>query len=112
MDGIAAKLRKKLSGILFLLNEKQRRLLVGAEAQSIGYGGIKILSDVTGMDCKTVRRGVKELKQRKKQLGRIRIKGGGRKKILDQEPKIKRIIVPKAFKKPKKIFLLLTISIL
>ena len=95
MNGIAKELRKKLSGILFLLNEKQRRLLVGAEAESIGYGGIKILSGVTGMDCKTVRRGVEELKQikkRKNQLGRIRIKGGGRKKISDQKPEIIKII--------------------
>ena len=49
MNEITKKIRKKLSGISPLLNEKQRRLLVGAEAQAIGYGGIKILSDATGM---------------------------------------------------------------
>lgn len=95
MNGITKKLRQKLSGILFLLNEKQRRLLVGAEAQAIGYGGIKILSDATGIDCKTIRRGVQELKQRKQkkdQIGRIRIEGGGRKKITDQDPEIVKII--------------------
>jgi transposase len=95
MNGVTKKLRQKLSGILFLLNEKQRRLLVGAEAQALGYGGIKILSDATGIDCKTIRRGVQELKQRKQikdQLGRVRAEGGGRKKITDQEPEIIRII--------------------
>jgi len=92
MDEVASKLRKKLSGILFLLDEKQRRLVVAAEAQALGYGGIKILSDVTGMDCKTIRRGVEELKKRKKQIGRTRIKGGGRKKLSDQVPKIKKLI--------------------
>lgn len=55
MNGIARALRKKLSGILPLLNERQRRLLVGSEALAIGYGGVKILSDITGITCKTIR---------------------------------------------------------
>jgi transposase len=92
MDEIAKNLRKKLSGILFSLNEKQRRLLVGAEAQAIGYGGIKIASDATGIDCKTIRRGIQELKQKKEQISQVRKKGGGRKKIKDQNPEIIQII--------------------
>jgi len=92
MDENVRNLRKKLSGILPLLNERQRRLLVGAEALSLGYGGIKILSAITGMNCKTIKRGISELKQKNKKFKGVRIKGGGRKKILDQEPKIKKII--------------------
>jgi transposase len=93
MNGIASKLRLKLSGILPLLNEKQRRLLIGAEALSIGYGGTKILSDITGMDCKTIRKGICELKNKKKKnIENIRITGGGRKKITDQDPNIKKVI--------------------
>lgn len=92
MDESVRNLRKKLSGILPLLNERQRRLLVGAEALSLGYGGIKILSDITGMNCKTVRRGIGELNQKNKEFKGVRVQGGGRKKILDQEPKIKKII--------------------
>ena len=41
MDESIRNLRKKLSGILPLLNERHRRLLVGAEALALGYGGIK-----------------------------------------------------------------------
>lgn len=92
MNGIAATLRKKLSGILPLLNERQRRLLVGAEALSLGYGGIKTLSDITGMTCKTIKRGIEELKNRDKKFKGIRINGGGRKKITAQEPGIIKII--------------------
>lgn len=92
MDENIRNLRKKLSGILPLLNERHRRLLVGAEALALGYGGIKILSDITGVSCVTVRRGIEELKKRDKKFKGVRIKGGGRKKILDQEPKIKEII--------------------
>jgi transposase len=86
------ELRKKLSGILPILNERHRRLLVGAEALSLGYGGIKALSDITGMSCKTVRRGIKELKNKDKITKFIRIAGGGRKKKVDQYPKLKKII--------------------
>src|SRR3990167_1088722 len=92
MDESVRNLRKKLSGILPLLNERQRRLLVGAEALSIGYGGIRILSDITGMNCKTIRRGIDELQQKNKKFQGVRIKGGGRKKISNQNPKIKKII--------------------
>ncbi len=92
MDENIRNLRKKLSGILPLLDERHRRLLVGAEALSLGYGGIKILSDITGMTCVTIRRGIEELKKRDNKFEGIRIKGGGRKKISDQEPKIKKII--------------------
>jgi hypothetical protein len=60
MDESIRNLRKKLSGILPLLNERHRRLLVGAEALALGYGGIKILSDITGMSCVTIRRGIDE----------------------------------------------------
>ena len=38
------------------------------------------------------RRGIEELKKRDNKFQGIRIKGGGRKKIYDQEPKIKKII--------------------
>lgn len=92
MDGAIRILRNKLSGILPLLNERQRRLLVGAEASSIGYGGVKILSDITGLSCKTIHKGAIELKQNNKNFNRIRVIGGGRKKIIDQKPKIQKII--------------------
>lgn len=92
MDESIRNLRKKLSGILPLLNERHRRLLVGAEALALGYGGIKILSDITGISCVTIRRGIEELKKRDNKFKGVRIKGGGRKKISDQEPKIKKII--------------------
>lgn len=92
MNGIIAKLKIKLSGVLPFLNEKQKRLLVGSEAVSIGRGGIKILSEITGMDPKTIRRGINDIKKKKKDISRIRIHGGGRKKITDQNPKVEKII--------------------
>jgi hypothetical protein len=85
-------LKIKLSGLLPELNERQRRLLVGAEAQSLGYGGIEILADITGITPPTIRRGIQELKSKKKRLSRVRRKGGGRRRSTDKNPKLKSIL--------------------
>ena len=92
MDENIAKLRKKLAGVLPLLNERHRRLLIGAEAASIGYGGITILAKITEVSCPTIRRGIKELKTTKKKFKGVRVSGGGRKKVTDVNPDIKNII--------------------
>lgn len=75
-----------------LLNERQRRIVVGSEALSIGYGGIKLLAIITGMSCPTIRRGIKELKAGNKSFKGVRVGGGGRKKAIDKAPDIKKII--------------------
>lgn len=93
MNGFIAKLKIKLSGILPFLNEKQRRLLIASEAYAIGKRGISTLSSITGMDRKTIRRGINELKiKNRKDIERVRTHGGGRKKITDKNPKLKKII--------------------
>jgi transposase len=93
MNGLVAKLKIKLSGILPFLNEKQRRLLIASEATTIGRRGISILSAITGVDRKTIRRGINELKTKnKKDIERVRAIGGGRKKVTDKNPKLKKII--------------------
>lgn len=86
------KLKIKLSGVLPFLNEKQKRLLIGSEAKSIGRGGIQILSDMTGMDRKTIRKGIQELSKKRKIVDRVRISGGGRKKTTVKNPDLKKLI--------------------
>ena len=86
------KLKEKLSILLPSMNEKQRRLLVGVEAISIGYGGIKYLSTITGMSENTVARGVGEIKAGEGFISRIRSKGSGRKKLTIKYPEIKNCI--------------------
>ncbi len=83
------KLKEKLSVLLPSLNEKQRRLLVGAEAISIGYGGIKFLSDITGMSANTVARGVREIENGDNFVCRIRKAGSGRKKLTTKYPELR-----------------------
>ena len=43
------------------LNEKSRRIWAATEANSIGWGGITIISKATGIDAKTIRKGITEL---------------------------------------------------
>lgn len=82
------KLKEKLSILLPSMNEKQRRLLAGAEAIDIGYGGIKFLSDITGMSTNTITRGIREIENGEEDFSRVRSKGSGRKKLILKYPEI------------------------
>ena len=63
---------------LSILNEKQRRLYVGLESMKLGHGGDVFLSQLTGMDVKTISRGRHELLSHDVTIERIRQVGGGR----------------------------------
>ena len=63
------------------LNEKQKRLFAGLEANRIGYGGQKIVAKRLEMDSQTVGRGQRELEQGNIISDVIRQPGGGRKRV-------------------------------
>ena len=54
-------LRDKYSVLRPFLNERQRRLWAAAEARALGYGGIRWVAEATGLDYRTVARGMREL---------------------------------------------------
>jgi hypothetical protein len=62
------------------LNERQRRLLLAAEARLLGHGGVRAVAQVAGVSETTVRRGVFELEEGQDPFpdGRARSEGGGR----------------------------------
>ena len=62
------------------LNERQRRLYAATEALKLGHGGIRLLSQITGLDEKTIVRGRQEMDEqlRTRPVERIRHPGGGR----------------------------------
>lgn len=76
--------------ILPTLNESQARWLVAKEALVLGHGGLKFMSELTGMSRPTILRGEQELQQREKlERGEgVRAPGGGRKKIEQTQPQI------------------------
>jgi hypothetical protein len=62
------------------LDEQQRRWYVALEANRIGHGGDRLLSQITGLDEKTIRRGREELATSLADCPaeRVRRPGGGR----------------------------------
>ena len=42
------------------LNTRQRRLFGASQAQQLGHGGITRIAEITGLDWKTIRKGIKE----------------------------------------------------
>ena len=67
---------------LFLsrLDEQQRRWYVALEAERVGPGGDRLLTQITGLDAKTLRRGGVELAAElaERPPDRVRRVGGGR----------------------------------
>jgi len=63
-----------------VLDERQRRWVAGSEASRLGYGGIDLVAQITGLDPKTIRRGQRELAQGLAgfTIDRIRRPGAGR----------------------------------
>lgn len=80
-------LAAKLAVILPHLDERQRRLLLGAEARALGHGGIRAVARAAQVAQTTVSRGVSDLDAgAATPLGRTRRRGGGRKRLVDLDP--------------------------
>ena len=82
-----ADIKARYEALRPLLDERARRLLVAAESQAVGAGGISGVSKATGVSRQVIRQGVTELKAPATVApGRIRRAGGGRKKAVDSDP--------------------------
>src|SRR5256885_10451557 len=82
----AQVLAAKLAVIFPHLDERQRRLLMGAEARALGHGGIWLVARAAGVRAATVSLGAGELEAGAEPLGRARRPGGGRKRAADVDP--------------------------
>ena len=68
------------------LDEKARRLVLGAEAVALGRGGTKRVAEATGAHPDTVARGRREVQSAEPQDGRIRRPGAGRRPLVETDP--------------------------
>lgn len=82
------KIAEKLAIVLPHLNEKQRRLLIAAEARTLGWGGISQVAKATGVSRVTIHKALTEIESKKIIGERIRKPGGGRKDITEYYPNI------------------------
>lgn len=92
------RMAARLAEIRPFLDERAWRLLLGAEARAIGYGGMKVVAAASKAKADTVSRGVHELAAGIAPDGRVRAVGGGRvaSEVVDPglEPALERLVAP------------------
>src|SRR2546430_2673148 len=71
---------QQMNLLLSRLDEQQRRWYVAVESNRIGLGGDRLLSQITGLDEKTIQRGREELAHSltERPAERVRLPGAGR----------------------------------
>jgi hypothetical protein len=83
---VVASLARKFQVLFPHVDERQRRLVMGAEARALGHGGIRLVARAAGVREGTVSAGVTELESGADPLGRVRRPGGGRKILTELDP--------------------------
>ncbi len=78
----------KLAVVRPFLDERQWRLLLGAEAEAIGWGGIALVARLSGASRTTVQAGVNEIRSGVEPDGRVRAPGAGRPSVEQTQPGI------------------------
>jgi transposase len=86
-------IESRYAALSSLMDERMRRQWAAAEAKSYGWGGLRAVTQATGMSPKTVAKGLAELKMREANPERpvperIRRPGGGRKRITEADPEL------------------------
>ena len=88
-------LQEKLTTFNNLLNEKDRRLVLAAEAKSLGRGGLSKVSKLSGISRVTLNAGMKELEENliyTPVKSKNRKEGGGRKKEIQKNVSLQKTI--------------------
>src|SRR5258708_40352151 len=93
-----SEIRERFTAVERDLNERSRRLLAAAEAQTAGYGGITAASHATGVARSTIGRGLKDLAEPGSLSGEVRRPGGGGPTLIDKDPtlleNLRRLVEP------------------
>lgn len=83
---------EKYRALASRLDEATLRLWAAVEARTLGHGGVSAVAKASGLSRTTIYAGLRELEARAPRdevppgsAGRIRAKGGGRKKLTDQD---------------------------
>ena len=68
------------------LDEREQRLFAAAEVRAAGWGGLAIVSKITGLARSTINRGEDDLDAEALPQGQVRRAGGGRRALRDKHP--------------------------
>ena len=87
---VVARIRRKYRALKPELDERRRRQWAAAESRELGWGGVTIVAQATGLSRTTINAGKSELtrpaKQRASQAMRVRRPGGGRRPLTETDP--------------------------
>ena len=83
-------IKKRIETILPILDERQRRIYLAAESQSIGWGGKSRIAQLSSVTRRTIAKGEIESFHTENTIlkNRIRKNGGGRKKSIEHQPEM------------------------
>ena len=88
------------------LDERGQRVFAAAEVVAAGYGGLKVVSEITGLARSTINRGEDDLEVGPLSDGRVRRAGGGRKAVVANDPglvpELKRLVEPATLGDPER----------
>jgi Rhodopirellula transposase DDE domain len=80
------------------LDERGRRLFAAAEVRTAGWGGLAVVSRITGLARSTINRGEDDLDGEPLAKDRVRRAGGGRRAVAEVDPglipELKRLVEP------------------
>lgn len=79
-DPLTQKRHHHMNLLRSRLDEQQRRWYAAVEADKVGHGGLRLLSQITGLDEKTLARGREEMAEQlsTRPTDHVRHPGGGR----------------------------------
>ena len=84
---VVGAVQRRIAALWPHLNERQRRLLLGAEARELGWGGVTAVAQAAGVSRTTVTLAVSDVESSPKlPEARSRRAGGGRKSALQKDP--------------------------
>ena len=79
-------MEEHIKSVLPYLNERQKRVFLASCANTLGWGGVKKVCEISGCSKGTVIRGKRELESSSPSGQRVREIGGGRKKAEETNP--------------------------
>ena len=91
------RIRQKFAALAPVLDERSRRHWAATEALELGQGGMSVVFAATGMARDTIRRGLREVRERLAHPEqpwdpRIRQPGSGRKRLVESDPNLMRAL--------------------
>jgi Rhodopirellula transposase DDE domain len=94
----ADAIRQRWEAVGSKLDERGRRLFAAIEVRTAGWGGLAVVSTITGLARSTINRGEDDLDAAPLPKGRVRRRGGGRRALCDTDPglvpALKRLVEP------------------